>query len=245
MTKSELEASRRDFILRSMTTGAMAISASSGLLVPAPAQSMGKIPDKLVPGKSIYDLRGTVLVDGQKANDSTVIKASSKVETKSNSHVVFVIGADAHVLRENSSVQFKGEGFIEDGLRLVTGKLLSVFGARPKNRQHTLRTSTATIGIRGTGVYTESYEDASYLCTCYGTVDVYADGDDYSAERIISKKHENPRYILADGSKGKLIEDAPIKNHTVEELILVESLVGRKPPVSFVSDYSPPRADDY
>lgn len=243
MNKVELEESRREFLLKSISAGTLAVSASSGLLVPAPAQSMGKIPEQLIPGKSIYDMRGTVLVDGVKANEDTLIKASSKVETKSGSHVVFVIGSDGHVLRENSTVQFKGSEFFEEGLRLVTGKLLSVFGARPKHKQHTLRTSTATIGIRGTGVYTESYEDASYLCTCYGTVDVYADNDDNSAERIVSKKHENPRYILADGSKGKYIEDAPIKNHSVEELILVESLVGRKPPVSFVSDYSPPRED--
>ena len=55
-------------------------------------------------------------------------------------------------------------------LRLLTGSLLSVFGERGANQALSVNTSTATIGIRGTGIYMEAEPDLTYLCTCYGTV---------------------------------------------------------------------------
>ena len=50
-------------------------------------------------------------------------------------------------------------------LRVVTGAVLSVFSP---GESKTLRTSTATIGIRGTAVYLEAEESRTYVCTCYG-----------------------------------------------------------------------------
>lgn len=236
---TEFEDSRRDFLVRALGAGAFTAVGSSGLV--APAYGMGKIPKELVPGKSIYEMRGDVRVDGQRASMSTKISASSLVETGSSSYVVFVVGTDAHVLRENSKVKFSGSGVVEEGLRILTGKILSVFGTRPAGQKHTLRTTTATIGIRGTGVYAESEEDVSYLCTCYGVVDIMANNDASSKERITATHHDAPRYILADGTVGSLLEPAPVKNHTDEELMLIESLVGRVPPFSSIGGYSSPR----
>lgn len=239
MTDSIIQA-RRQFLQKTMGSSLLVTTGAAGML-PALVHALGKIPAELIPGKSIYDMRGKVFVDGKPADENTYISASSLVETGSSSYVVFVIGFDAHLLRENSRVQFEGQGSLEEGLKLATGKLLSVFGARTGGAQHTAQTTTATIGIRGTGLYLESEEDVSYACTCYGKVDIASNDDPASKETIISMHHDSPRYITRDGKSGSKITAAPMKNHTDEELILVEQIVGRAPPFTGVKTYTAPR----
>ena len=60
------------------------------------------------------------------------------------------------------------------GIKLLTGKLLSVF---PSRRPVQLTTRIASIGIRGTGVYLEADPEQTYFCTCYGVADVAAIND--------------------------------------------------------------------
>lgn len=232
------EESRRDFIKLAIETGLFMGVAGSSV---ARAGIFGDVPKQLEEGESIYKIKGEVSVDARKADKSTVVKANSYIRTGSNSLVIFRVGSDAHILRENSEMQLSGENYIEEGLRLVTGKLLSVFGARTQGQTHTMKTTTATIGIRGTGVYAESESDHSYVCTCYGVVDIHSDEDKRSKERVVSKHHDSPRYIMADGKEGSLIQPAPMKNHTDEELMLVETIVGRTAPFSGIDSYSKPR----
>lgn len=231
------EESRRQFIKLAIETGLFLGAAST----PMAFAFGGDVPRKLEQGESIYKLKGNVSVDARRATKDTVVKANSYIRTDSNSLIIFRVGSDAHILRENSEMQLSGENFIEEGLRLVTGKLLSVFGARSQGKTHTMRTTTATIGIRGTGVYAESEDDHSYVCTCYGAVDINSDKDQRSKERIVSVHHDAPRYILADGKEGNLIQPAPMKNHDDEELLLVETLVGRTTPFSGIRSYNKPR----
>jgi len=231
------EESRRDFIKLAIETGLFIGAASA----PVAHAIGGSVPRQLGDGESIYKIKGDVSVDARKAEKGTVIKANSFVKTGSNSLIIFRVGSDAHILRENSEMQLSGENFVEEGLRLVTGKLLSVFGSRSQGRTHTMRTTTATIGIRGTGVYAESEDDHSYVCTCYGVVDISSEKDSRSKERIISQHHDAPRYIMADGKEGSLITPAPMKNHDDEELMLVESIVGRTTPFSGIRSYTKPR----
>lgn len=231
---------RRKFLQQTMGS-ALAVTAGGAGMLPALVHALGKIPEQLIPGKSIYDMRGTVFVDGKKATEDTYISASSLVETGSSSYVVFVIGFDAHILRENSRVQFAGKDNLEESLRLATGKLLSVFGARTGGASHTVQTTTATIGIRGTGLYVESEDDHSYACTCYGKVEIASTDDPASKETIVSVHHDAPRYITRDGKSGSRITSAPMKNHTDEELMLVEQIVGRTPEFTTLKSYSAPR----
>lgn len=139
------------------------------------------------------------------------------------------------------------EDSILGGLRLLSGRLLSVFGVRRRDEPLEVRTPTAAIGVRGTGVYVESEPDHSYVCTCYGTPRLAAVGDPASRESVTSEYHDAPRYILGDGAAGKRIEHAPIINHTDMELILIEELVGRVPPFAVPSADSrrPPGASPY
>lgn len=238
-TQSEaFEEARRLFLIRALQAGAYALA---GHLLPATAfaGALGRVPRELPPGQSIYDMRGQVLVNGQPAAMNTQIGANDHIETSGDGQLIFIVGKDAFLMRGNSKLELSGDqGVLVSGLRLLSGALLSVFG----KRQHQFSTPTATIGIRGTGLYVEAEPDYSYVCTCYGTTDLAAVGDTASQETIVSRHHDAPRYIYADGVSGKRIRSAPFKNHTDMELALIEALVGRTPPFNlFDEDYGSPR----
>jgi hypothetical protein len=108
--------------------------------------------------------------------------------------------------------------------------LLSVFSKRPTGQRLDLSASTATIGIRGSGVYLEVEPDLTYLCTCYGQVAVNANDNPDDDELITTTNHDSPRYISRIPSQGTRIRSAPVKNHTNTELRLLENLVGRDVP---------------
>lgn len=237
----DFDQERRRFLQRAYASGF--ILAGGSLLAPLVHALGGQVPKALPAGRSIYDLRGQVRVDGDQASRTTQVRTTSTVETGSNSMVIFRVGKDAHILRENSRIELAStSSAFAEGMRLVSGALLSVFGERPKTaRSYSLSTTTATIGIRGTGVYAEAMPDASYVCTCYGLVNINANSNPEESEEIRSVHHDAPRYILANPEAGKLITPAPMKNHTDEELMLVEAIVGRTPPFSSVKGYSTPR----
>lgn len=209
--------SRRDFLIRLLATG---------LLATVPAARAGKIPQKMPPGKSIFSLQGSLMVNGKPADLETLIQPNDLLKTGPGSQAIFVVGHDAFTLRENSELQLSAEGALVDGLRLATGALLSVFG---KSR-HKIQTPTSTIGIRGTGVYVEAQPDLSYVCTCYGTTEISAQGG--VTETVESRHHDAPKYVT---SKGEILP-AGFINHTDEELMLIETLVGRTPPFALFDD---------
>lgn len=231
---------RRRLLLQALALGLLGGAAA---LRSAQASVFGDVPKQLPAGRSIYKLEGRVLVNGQPATLETTIKAADTVETEKGASVVFVVGKDAFILRGASKLilaaQAKKPRLIET-LRLTAGKLLSVFG---KGRQR-LVTPTSTVGIRGTGIYVEADPQETYLCTCYGIVDVGHTEDPNSREIIRAQHHESPRYIVAGQPSGRGIRPAPMKNHTDQELMLIEELVGRTPPFVFPSDdYGGPRRD--
>lgn len=242
----ELDDPRREFLVNALTAGVFAATGAMGLLMPAgiaEASIFGKVPRKVPPGKSIFDMSGEVRVNGELATGDTLIKSEDTVETGDKSQAVFVVGKDAFILHSNSKLKLSGTGILLNNLRLFTGRMLSVFGKREKNEPHLAAvTSTATIGIRGTGVYFESEPDLTYVCTCYGVTSLTSTIDPGSSEKIASQHHDAPRYITADGKKGQQIRPAPMKNHTDLELMLIEELVGRVPPFTVAdTDYTAPR----
>ena len=144
------------------------------------------------------------------------------------SFVIFVVGLDASILRDNSRLELNGSGVFANQLRLFTGALLSVFGKGPR----LVHGPISTIWIRGTGLYLEALPDVTYVCTCYGETDIAASDDSKISESIVSTHHNAPRYVLARPDKGRRIVPPPFKNHTDLELTLIENLVGRNPPFS-------------
>ena len=67
----------------------------------------------------------------------------------------------------------------------------------------------------------ESEAEKTYVCTCYGAADLYAKQDKKSKERVETRHHDAPRYILANQPEGKNIKTAPVFNHTDDELALI------------------------
>ena len=173
--------------------------------------------------QGIYRVRGDARLNGAAARQGMRVGPGDTVTTAGGSEVVLVINRDAFLLRANSRLDVGGAA---DLFRLVTGALLSVY--QPGERK-TLRAQTATIGIRGTGIYVESAADRTYACTCYGEAELIPDHDPAAREVVRTTHHDQPRYIMAKGAP-QMIMQAPVVNHSDAELILLESLVGRGVP---------------
>jgi hypothetical protein len=204
----------------------------------------GTPPKQLPPGQSIYRMDGEVKVNGSAADMKTIIRPNDTIETGKKSEIVFVVGGNSMIMRENSRLQLEGKeestSFIIQGLRMLTGKLLSV----SRSQATRVHTSTATIGIRGTGYYIEADPEQTYFCTCYGRTEAESSADPTSKDTITAMHHDKPLYILANQPAGQNIRRAGFINHTDQELMLIETLVGRQPPFVFAGDeYNTPRRD--
>jgi hypothetical protein len=192
-------------------------------------------PPKLPETQSVYRVRGKAWVNGEPVTPATRIGLNDTVKTGRNSELVFVVGDHAMLLRSGSHLVIEPKegseagSLLIGGLRLFAGKLLSV----SRNKGMRISTPSATIGIRGTGVYVEAGAEKTFFCNCYGEVDIVANGDATSKETVISKHHDKPLYIYGNGQPGQCIhaaQPAGKPNHTDEELLLAEALVGRVPP---------------
>lgn len=240
----EAEDPRRRLLIQALTAGLFSTVLPGGNVLAA--SIFGTPPSKLPPGQSIYRISGSATVNGKEANLQTHIGPNDTVQTGKDSEIVFVVGGNSMILRGDSHVvlqakQPDSESLLIAGLRLLAGKLLSV----SRSNGMKIQTSTATIGIRGTGVYLEADPEQTYFCTCYGLADVMASDDPESKDTVQSKHHDKPLYILAGAQPGKSIRRAGFVNHTDQELMLVETLVGRTPPFVFPGgdDYSAPRRE--
>lgn len=241
--RKNIDDPRREFLVRALTMGLFAGGNLAGLFHPSHAR--GDIPEQLPPGRSIFKLEGSVTVDGKVANLDTQIGPNSIVRTGRNSRVIFVVDKDAFILRGNSELEMGSSGgLIIEGMRIISGKILSVFARREK--PHTITTSTATIGIRGTGIYLESEPDRSYVCTCYGQTRIVASANPGVSRDVVSEHHDYPVYVLAADGGDNLIVPGPFINHTNSELALIEALVGRTIPFAYPGGgYGIPRKRSY
>lgn len=237
----EIDDPRRALLVRALTAGLLGAGWSGAEAITFGV--FGSRPRKLPEGQSIYGLSGQVTVNDQPASLSTQIKPGDTVQTAQNSEIVFVVNTHSMILRSESKLlieqsQESATSLIIGGLRMLSGRLLSV----SRNSPMRLTSSTATIGIRGTGFYMEAEPDRTYFCTCYGATEVEATADPQSRETVTAKHHDRPLYIVTDGGSGNNIRNAPFINHTDQELALIETLVGRKTPFVFSNDvYTGPR----
>jgi len=172
----------------------------------------------------IADLKGEVLVNGRRATADTAIKPGDTVQTGAGGTVVFTLGADAYLLRPMGNMSFEGGvgARVASELRLLGGGLLAVFGPGA----HTVKTRLVTAGIRGTGIYLEAQPERTYFCTCYGELGLSA--ADGSKKDVVTSNHD-ACYINAKAGASGAIVVAPMLNHTDQELVMLEKLVGRTP----------------
>lgn len=173
----------------------------------------------------LHRVTGTVTVNGQPARAGMLVKAGDTVTTATGAEAIYVIGQDAFLQREASVVRFGAEA-AADFLRVISGKLLSVFGKGKRQ----LRVPTATIGIRGTGCYIEAEAAKTYFCLCYGEAEVVPTVAPAAREIIRTHHHDHPIYIHDDPAMPTGMVPATVINHGDAELTLLENLVGRWPP---------------
>lgn len=229
---------RRRLLLRALAAGVLA--GGSGW---AQAEVFGARPRKLPQGKSIFEIDGNVRINGVRASRDTLIRPGDVIETDSDGRLVGVIGADALIVRPRSRVEIGGAaGAARSFFKLVNGAMLSVFGKRED--AYEIRTPVATIGIRGTGVYTEADAGKSYVCLCYGTAQLTPLAAPEQKEVLTTTHHDAPRYLYQDAVEGRRLAPAPFINHTDLELMALEALVGRTVPFWVAEDpYAAPRRE--
>jgi len=173
----------------------------------------------------IHKLIGKVLINGIRANIDSIVSPNDEIVVPEDSELVFTLGEDAYLLHGNTQVKV---GPIKRGvassMRLVTGKMLSVFKKRETKTE--LASSMATMGIRGTAVYMEASPDKLHTCTCYGHTDLTFDGN----IKEVTATHHASSDIIKDSNGNKIMVSAPMKGHTDDELRMLEALVGRTVP---------------
>ncbi len=227
---------RRRQLIKALAAGLFVAGSERALA----AGIFGQLPQPLPSGRSFYRLEGDVRVNGETATPTTPVVTGDEIKTASNAEAIFVVGRDAFLLRGNSSLTLQGrESSVVELLRVISGRLLSVFG----RSRHQIETPIATIGIRGTGVYIEGDEQGSYLCTCYGTTTISALGSQEVVEQITSRHHDAPRRIERRQDGSLQLKSAPVRDHTDLELMILEALTGRSPPfeVAGSGGYDSPR----
>jgi FecR protein len=202
-------------------------------------------PQPLPVGRSIFRMSGRAWVNGNQVDSHTRIGPNDTVKTSHDGELVFVVGSHAMLLRGDSHLvlhaaeKSTSESPVIGLLRLLSGKLLSV----SRNKGMRINTPTATIGIRGTGVYLEAEPDKTLFCTCYGDIDITANHDAASRDTVHATHHDRPLIVFNQALPGKSIRnardpefskpgDAPKLIHSDEELMMIEALVGRTPPFS-------------
>jgi hypothetical protein len=179
--------------------------------------------------QGVRAVQGDVKVNGEPVVPGSPVHPGDTIVTAKGAVMTFVVGQDAFLMRENSQAELMGSGALVNVFRLLTGKVLGAFGSGGERR---ISTATATIGIRGTGAYTEAEPTRTYFCLCYGSADVAATMSG-ARESYSTRHHESPRYIYGD-KRERAIVPANVLNHTDAELIMLEALVGRTPPQSFM-----------
>lgn len=211
--------------------------AAAGLLTAA--ERLGLIRAALASGANpvppgLHRIKGAVTVNGQPAREGLLLKPGDTVVTGAGAEALYVIGQDAFLQRESTTVRFGAD--LANFMRVVSGKILSVFGKGQRN----ISVATATIGIRGTACYIEQPEKVgaggtataspTYFCLCYGEASVIPTAAPHLSETVITTHHDHPLYLHDDKNMPSMMVTAPVINHTDAELVMLENLVGRWPP---------------
>ena len=204
----------RRTLLRALAAGSLAAPLRRAL-------ATGAAP--AVPG--LRGVRGEVRVNDRPAHAGQPVGPGDTVTTGPGAEAIYVIGDNAFLQRDSSTVRF-GIDAATDFMRIVSGKLLSVFGHGDKR----ITVSTAVIGIRSTGCYIDETPGSTYFCLCYGEAEIVPIAAPQQREIIRTRHHDHPMVIHADPAMPKSMVPADVINHTDAELAMLESLVGRVPP---------------
>ncbi|MBC7918336.1 MAG: iron dicitrate transport regulator FecR [Rhodoferax sp.] len=175
---------------------------------------------------NVVQLVGDATVNGMRMNREQTIQTGDQVVTGPGSTLIFVLGTSAFHMRQNSMMTVERGASLSavSLLRLLTGAVVSVWGRGPYRQ---IVTPTITAGIRGTGVYTEIFDNQggrSYVCNCYGTVDMSAGND-----KALSQADYHQAFWGEVAPKdGRMLTPAKAINHTDEELEYLARLANQR-----------------
>lgn len=174
--------------------------------------------------QGIHKMKGDVRINGKPAQAGQMVLPGDSVSTGADGEVVYVIDRNAFLQRSNSVVRF-GKDAAKEFMRVVTGRILSVF----EHGEKRLVVPTAAIGIRGTACYIEAEPKKVYFCLCYGVAEVAPAAEPGRVERIETHHHDHPIFIYHDKGMPSMAQ-SKVANHTDAELIMLEWLNWRRPP---------------
>jgi hypothetical protein len=203
---------------------AMGAAGASGYL--SELLAAGDLP----PG--LHRVEGKVSVNGKEAKSGSPVSMGDKVVTGPGSTAVVVLKGDAMLLRGDTVIEIRGSSGLMSDMIISAGRVLTVFS----KKNVSVKASTATIGIRGTGAYIEVMPGEVYFCLCYG--EAVLAGPNMSEKSVVTKHHEQPLLLKESGGTMRA-EPGGFRNHTDEELVMLEKLVGREPP--FIKDGAYPQ----
>ena len=173
----------------------------------------------------VHEVSGEVTVNEVRLTHLGVLEAGQTLRTGADGRILFSLGGDAYLLRPNSQLRLEAwrpREPVIDLLRLVTGALGATFA---RGMRRTLIAPTATIGIRGTGIYLTAAPDAAYLCTCFGAAEIATVPSGDTDSVAVAAEYHQARRIQRKG-----IVPAPFEGHTNEVIARLEALVGRPNP---------------
>jgi hypothetical protein len=205
------------------TRRSLLVAGSTGLLLP-------RVYAQAQPASSVHELRGTVRVNGETVRRDSTFKPGDVVATGSDGFVIFTVGNDAFMLRQRTELRMEPMQDLPalvGTLRMITGAIGAAFqkGRGPRR----IITPTATAGIRGTAIYTETRGDGSYFCTCHGAVDLQAVGNMQERISVEATRH-SPYWVGARPRDGAWLLPAALETHTDDEMDRLEQCVGRRAP---------------
>jgi hypothetical protein len=206
-----------------MTSRRLFLIGSAGALLPLRAQAQQS--------GMVQELSGSVTLNDFPLARNSALLPGQTLRTGEDGRVWFTLGSDAFFLRPGSTLRIQASSPrqpVIDFLRLVTGALGATFA---RGMRRSVVTPTATIGIRGTGVYVEASRELTYACTCFGATEVISTPTGSMMESVaVATENHQARYIHRDAMSGMRIVRAGLERHTNEEMIRLESLAGRPNP---------------
>lgn len=173
---------------------------------------------------NVVERVGDVLVNGQPLRDGDTVRVGDELQTGPGSRVTVVVDGVALHLRSGSRLRIEAHEsspLLLGALRLITGAMGSAWSPGPARQ---VITPTLTAGIRGTGLYTEVFEDQggrTYFCNCYGVIDLEAGSDRRLSQATY---HQSFWAEVAPRNGSRLTETAPM-NHSDAEIELLASLI--------------------
>ena len=170
---------------------------------------------------AIRALKGKLNIDSFKAKKAARIASSSQ-------KTIFTIGEDAFLSDEHfeADIELNEDGVLRR-LNILSGQALAVL--KPTDRRQTaLIMPNSTASVRGTGFYVNVAvsKPHDYICCCYGhiTFQESSTGD----HQALKNTYHNATAIDENGDFITPDMNYPF-GHYDDELLLLETAVGRKP----------------